>query len=230
MINDIVSARRVISFGVDVNARDQEGLTPLLRAVLVGSVEIVALLLEHGADPSIAGSDDYPGEKGILALHAAAATASDHTYQLLLGAGADLTVVGPDGHSVLHKVAGSGAGTANHTALWELIIAERHVALDEIGRKDGRTCLHVAAASGLGGFVDAVLAAVVDDAERKWLVEMRDGEGRTALHYAANRTVSYVSGAKHPPSCCEFSGGCLTVCLSALPIIPWPFVSWNVFY
>ena len=56
MIGDAVSARRVISFGVDVNAPDREGLTPLLRAVVAGHAEVAALLLEHGADPTTAGS------------------------------------------------------------------------------------------------------------------------------------------------------------------------------
>jgi len=39
--------------GVDVNARDVLGETPLFEAVQNGHVEIVTTLLEHGADPSI---------------------------------------------------------------------------------------------------------------------------------------------------------------------------------
>lgn len=130
MLGDVAAARRVISFGVDVNARDQEGLTPLLRAVMYENVEVLRLLLEHGADVSIRGADDYPGEAGLIALHAAAWNGREDIYRLLVAAGADPTVRSHDGYSVLHRVAASQAGDSNHTALWELLITEQPVALD----------------------------------------------------------------------------------------------------
>ena len=130
MLGDVTAARRVISFGVDVNGRDQEGLTPLLRAVMHGNAEVLRLLLEHGADVSIRGGENYPGEAGLIALHAAAWNGHDDIYRLLVAAGADPTARSDDGYSVLHRVAASKAGDSNHTALWELLIAERPVALD----------------------------------------------------------------------------------------------------
>lgn len=192
MIGDVSSARRVISFGVDVNARDKEGLTPLLRAVMYGNIEVLRLLLEHGADASIRGADDYPGEAGLIAVHAAAWAGREDIYSLLLDGGADPTVLSTNGYSVLHRVGASKADGANHTALWELIIAGGHSALDAVAESDGKTCLHLAAATGMVKFVDAVLAAIEDETDRKRLVNLPDEEGQTALHIAANRTV-YVS-------------------------------------
>ncbi|MDQ2732293.1 MAG: ankyrin repeat domain-containing protein [Armatimonadota bacterium] len=43
--------RLLLNRGAPVNAEDWEGVTPLLNAVYNGRVSIVALLLEHGADP-----------------------------------------------------------------------------------------------------------------------------------------------------------------------------------
>lgn len=68
---DIVAARRAISEGAMINENGDEyqkgnKQTPLMMASLYGEAEIVALLLEKGADPTI-------GEKqGYTPLHGAA--------------------------------------------------------------------------------------------------------------------------------------------------------------
>lgn len=188
MLGDAAAARRVISFGVDINARDKEGLTPLLRAVMFENIEVLQLLLEHGADVSIRGTSEYPGGESLIALHIAASTGREDVYRLLLDAGADPTILSPDGSSVLHRVAASNAGDANHTALWKLLLAQKPVALDAPTKTDLQTCLHVAAATGTAKFIDAVLAEIDDEDERQRLVNLRAKDGRTALHIAANRT------------------------------------------
>ena len=56
---------------VDINAEDETGFTPLHYAVCsgVGSVGVTALLLEHGADSSLADQDGYsPLHLGVLGL------------------------------------------------------------------------------------------------------------------------------------------------------------------
>ena len=45
-------ARKLIRLGADVNASDPLGWTPLLLALSAGTVEVIELLLEHGANPS----------------------------------------------------------------------------------------------------------------------------------------------------------------------------------
>jgi ankyrin repeat protein len=50
-------ARHLLEHNASVNARIRHGDTPLLLAVAEDNVALVKLLLEHGADPSLADSD-----------------------------------------------------------------------------------------------------------------------------------------------------------------------------
>jgi ankyrin repeat protein len=45
-------ARSLLEAGADVNATQQDGVTPLHEAAHTGRVDLVRLLLEHGADPN----------------------------------------------------------------------------------------------------------------------------------------------------------------------------------
>jgi ankyrin repeat protein len=45
--------------GVNVNMRENEGLTPLLHAIVGNHIEAVKLLSRHGAYPSIPGNTLY---------------------------------------------------------------------------------------------------------------------------------------------------------------------------
>jgi len=58
--------RLVLDCGVDPNAKDVVGETPLHYAALEGHPDVAKLLLEHGADPN---AKDY---KGDTPLHYAA--------------------------------------------------------------------------------------------------------------------------------------------------------------
>jgi ankyrin repeat protein len=49
--NDVQMATSLIKGGIDVNCTDYDLRTPLHIAVSKGSLELTALLLEHGADP-----------------------------------------------------------------------------------------------------------------------------------------------------------------------------------
>ena len=53
------AAKVLLEAGADVNVQDQWGITPLGRAVFGknGTVELVKLLVEHGADPTIENED-----------------------------------------------------------------------------------------------------------------------------------------------------------------------------
>ena len=46
-------AEKLIRLGADVNARDPLGWTPLLLALSAGTVEVIEVLLEHGANPLV---------------------------------------------------------------------------------------------------------------------------------------------------------------------------------
>jgi ankyrin repeat protein len=77
------TARMLIEHGADPNLRDEEGLTPLMRAARKSDPVGVAMLLEHGADPNLADG------QGLTALMYAAGKANVENIRALLDAGAD---------------------------------------------------------------------------------------------------------------------------------------------
>ena len=59
---DVENARTLIEAGAEIDARGEDGFTPLLNAVGQGHVEMVRLLLDSGANPRLAtidGSDAF---------------------------------------------------------------------------------------------------------------------------------------------------------------------------
>ena len=54
---NIEGIKKTLAAGADVNARGHGGDTPLLCAAFDGRVDIVRLLLAHGADPQMKGRD-----------------------------------------------------------------------------------------------------------------------------------------------------------------------------
>ena len=62
-------ANMLLEYGADINTLDDQGLTPLARAVANEKTEIIALLLKKGADPNCAGPDDcYPDRKELSCI------------------------------------------------------------------------------------------------------------------------------------------------------------------
>lgn len=79
--------KRALANGMDANLKDPKSGDILLgTAALMGHTEIVALLLEHGADVNLRSKD------GGTALHAAAFLGRAETVKLLLEHGADTTI------------------------------------------------------------------------------------------------------------------------------------------
>ena len=84
---DIPAMKRALADGADPNTKDpQSGSRVLALAALMGHTEVVALLLEHGADINARSQD------GGTALHAAAFLGRAETVKLLLEKGADTTL------------------------------------------------------------------------------------------------------------------------------------------
>lgn len=56
-MDDVAIARLLLEHGAEVESRNSEGETLLVRAVAMGNTEMVSLLLEYGAEPSECDSD-----------------------------------------------------------------------------------------------------------------------------------------------------------------------------
>jgi len=92
--DDLAEVARLIAAGADVNARDNDGRTPLVRAAWYGHPDIVAALLKAGADVDARNNDgktalmwaaDEPTRTALLAAEAAAALAAATGTTLIAG-------------------------------------------------------------------------------------------------------------------------------------------------
>lgn len=94
---DLLKAREFLRAGADPDARDEDGRTPLVSAVLGNSVGLVGLLLEAGADVNARDS------RGFSALHFAAEEQLPEMARLLLSKGADPNARDEDGTTPLGR-------------------------------------------------------------------------------------------------------------------------------
>jgi len=158
--------RRLLEKGVDVDAVDSDGYTPLLVALIVQEPEIAEWLIQHGADI------DRPDKQGKTPLCTAAwGTENRGVMTLLMQRGANIALAHNGGWNVLcwaaekddlstaHKVVRKGLGVNSRDSLQ-------------------RTPLMYAAANGSMHVLDLLLAAGAD-------VNARDAAGWTALMFAA---------------------------------------------
>jgi len=104
----VTSVRLLLDSGADVETRDEEGDTPLMRAASHGQTEIFKLLLERGAKTKIR---DTQGMTPLIAAACACAVATmNSTYdimKILLEKGADVNARTRDGRTALMMAAGS---------------------------------------------------------------------------------------------------------------------------
>ena len=84
-----------IRAGININAKDKDGSTPLLIASEKGDIEIARLLLENGADPNASDIDGY------TALMFTSYSGNLEIAKLLVGNGADVNARDKDGWTAL---------------------------------------------------------------------------------------------------------------------------------
>ena len=119
------------SFG-KVNARQQDGDTPLLYAVRNGKHKAVKALITGKADTNVA------DEKGLTVMHLAAAGGFDRVMQILLPAKVEPNSLHePDGMRPIHRAVLSGNTDAVKTLINAEVSAEQPTA-------DGKTPLELA--------------------------------------------------------------------------------------
>jgi uncharacterized protein len=81
---DLAGVQQLVASGVDVNARDETGETPLITTALAGQDDVASFLANHGADLMARTN------KGMTALHAAAYSGDEVIAKMLIEHGANV--------------------------------------------------------------------------------------------------------------------------------------------
>jgi ankyrin repeat protein len=161
--------------GANPNIKSHSGWTPLHFASGLSSAEamdVVRLLLEHGADTEIASERD-----GWTALqHACRWSHSHGILRLLLQHGANIHAIDRSGWTALH-LASRYSGVANQNNLRVLLENDADLKATATG---GITALHLASGYGKLSTVWLLLRYGAD-------VNARTDKGSTALHLAVRR-------------------------------------------
>ncbi|MBV9874125.1 MAG: ankyrin repeat domain-containing protein [Verrucomicrobia bacterium] len=194
--------------GFDINTPNTAGYTGLMAAAERGRLDIVKLLLDHKADPNVAGRD------ASTALMLAAGNNQPEIVKLLLDRGADPNRQDHNGWTAVLKAAYQGNAKcieilASHTkleldrALLVATLMEKKdavkVLLDngaevDFRASDGRTPLILAAGKGNKGIVELLLKAGAD-------ASLTDQGGQTAQAVAAAKGFNDIAEAlRHAPA------------------------------
>ena len=161
--SDIVAS--LLKKGADVDARDNNDMTPLLSALEAfdGNDAAVQLLLVHGADVRVR------NKEGRTPLHSASRHDHPNIVELLLKSGADVDA--RDNNDATPLLSALEAFGGNDAAVRLLLV---HGADVHVRNKDGRTPLHSASCSDHPSIVELLLKMGVD-------VDARDNNDMTPL-------------------------------------------------
>ncbi|MGD8961897.1 MAG: ankyrin repeat domain-containing protein [Desulfobacterales bacterium] len=165
--DDFITVKALIAAGVDVNAKNKSGETPLHIAAVRGYQEITSVLIDKGANVNaIDGRELTP-------LHAAAWGGHKETVALLIANGAEVDARGDDGVTPMLVSTLSGR---NDTM--ELLI--NNGANINARNRSGMTPLHAAALMGQYKAVELLVNKGAD-------VNAKNNEGITPLQIASRK-------------------------------------------
>jgi ankyrin repeat protein len=145
----LAGVKALLEQGLDVNAQDDEGLTPLHCAVQGGHKEIAELLIANGADIN---SKD---KEGHTSLYYAVSNEDKDMVEFLVTKGADVHLVPEKGYPLLSHAVWSG-----NRDIVELLVA--HGARFDVKDQDGFTAFRYAASQGNRELVEFFVAKGAD--------------------------------------------------------------------
>ena len=170
-------AQLLLERGVDVNARAKNSLTSLHEAALKGKVEVVRVLLDHGANAKL------ETEGGETPLHTVSRGEYDSqeqgasTARLLLEHGVDVNARSKKGIMALHEAAFRGNVEVAQVLL-------DHGANAKLETEWGETALHIVS-RGRFNFQERGASTARLLLERGADVDARKKDSQTSLHCAA---------------------------------------------
>jgi ankyrin repeat protein len=189
---DVAAVKALADGGASVNTKDARGITPLMNAAAVGSLETMRLLIEKGADVNVRNN------AGSTALMWSATEIAK--IKLLIDHGADVNIVSNHGRSVLLLAAMSDHSADIVKLLWAAHANPRVV-------DDTKTTALISAAYGndaetLRLLVDAGLG--VNDADAGGFTPLMNAAGQGNLEavkllLAKGANVNAVTAAGGPP-------------------------------
>ena len=164
--NDVAALDEVLAKGVDVNGKDSEGYTALMKAALAGHPDIVRALIKAGADV-----EAKTTASGATALMIAAEEGQTEAVQALLESpGIKKDAQDTDGWTALMLAASEG-----HTNTVKALL-DKGADANAVDN-DQKTALMYASEGGYLAIVQALIAAGA-------LIDIEDAEGETALSQA----------------------------------------------
>ena len=131
--NDVASMKRMLDAGLDPNAHDSAGYTPLIAASRAGNVAMIRLLINRGADPNLRDTAVNSWTPLLHAIHKSQPSA----IAALLDGGANPNDTDNDGTTPLMMAAGYG-----YANIVKMLLA--HKANPRIATNDGITALDLA--------------------------------------------------------------------------------------
>ncbi len=108
---NLADAQKAILAGSSANVRGGDRLTALIVAARIGAIDVVELLLSHGAHT------DLVEDEGNTALIHAAINDHDEIIEILLEAGAAVDHANKQGETALMRAAGAGSDFAVNALL-----------------------------------------------------------------------------------------------------------------
>jgi len=191
-LGDLEKVKAFLERGTDINAKNDDGMTPLLLAISNKQTEVTKFLIENGADVNVGDKQDY------VPLVYALGNEDSNTVQLLLDKGADIKSKDTAmGFSVLHwailmdskesteliLAAGADVKAKSNTGETPLDVAAygASAAIGELLAAKGAEVTSLAAAAYMGD-IDKVKAFLDEGIDVNQKTGMIQG---TALHSAA---------------------------------------------